>query len=251
MRAENRIHGSDQQSCSLDVLRVMITIMCPRLVFLPITRLAAWLQLSRVRRRGRRGILILRHQFAVLQRHQPRRPNLDWAGRCRGASCSRPCSAGQPTGRLGLEYTIVGGTAACRERVPGRPARRGSCGSPIPGSRGQPEDDGFDVPAGGRSAGLAAHQPGGPAAADDVAAPARDRVRGHQQPQALAPRFRYRAKQAGSRPVRPAQLRAPSLLPLQDGELVAQDQDLGSLSRLLTPAQNSNRHRRRRMSVQP
>jgi hypothetical protein len=26
VRAENRIHGSDQQSCSLDVLRVMITI---------------------------------------------------------------------------------------------------------------------------------------------------------------------------------------------------------------------------------
>jgi hypothetical protein len=47
VRAENRIHGSDQQSCSLDVLRVMITIMCPRLAFLPITRLAAWLQLSR------------------------------------------------------------------------------------------------------------------------------------------------------------------------------------------------------------
>jgi hypothetical protein len=32
------------------------------------------------------------------------------------------------------------------------------------------------------AAGLAGHGPGGPAAADDVAAPAQDRVRGNQQP---------------------------------------------------------------------
>jgi hypothetical protein len=42
---------------------------------------------------------------------------------------------------------------------------------------GQPEDQGPDVPAGGRPAGLAAHGPGGPAAADDVAVPAQDGVR--------------------------------------------------------------------------
>jgi hypothetical protein len=40
----------------------------------------------------------------------------------------------------------------------------------------------------------AARGPGGPAAADDVAVPAHDRVWGHQQPQSLAPRFRYDAE---------------------------------------------------------
>ena len=37
---------------------------------------------------------------------------------------------------------------------------------------GQPQDQGPDVPAGRRAAGLAVHGPGGPAAADDVAVPA-------------------------------------------------------------------------------
>jgi len=48
---------------------------------------------------------------------------------------------------------------------------------------GQPEDQGLDVPAGGRAAGPAALGSGGLAAADDVAVPAHDRVRGDQQPQ--------------------------------------------------------------------
>src|ERR1019366_5215518 len=38
-------------------------------------------------------------------------------------------------------------------------------------------------------------------------------------------------------PVRPVQLRAARLLPLQDRELVAQDQDLGGFPRLLAPGQ--------------
>jgi hypothetical protein len=42
---------------------------------------------------------------------------------------------------------------------------------------GQPEDQGPDGPAGRRPAGLAGHGPGGPAAAEDVAVPAQDRVR--------------------------------------------------------------------------
>src|SRR5260370_30611120 len=56
--------------------------MCLRFVFLLITRMTSWLRLS-----GREEawkiaeILILRHQLAVLQRRQPRRPNLDWADR--------------------------------------------------------------------------------------------------------------------------------------------------------------------------
>ena len=56
--------------------------MCLRFVFLLITRLAAWLRLSQHEEAWKTAeILILRHQLAVLQRRQPRRPNLDWADR--------------------------------------------------------------------------------------------------------------------------------------------------------------------------
>ena len=55
--------------------------MCLRLVFLLITRLAAWLRLSRREEAWKAAeILILRHQVAVLRR-QPRRPELNWADR--------------------------------------------------------------------------------------------------------------------------------------------------------------------------
>ena len=56
--------------------------MCLRFAFLLITRMTSWLRLSR--REGAwqtAEILILRHQFAVLQRLQPRRPRLTWADR--------------------------------------------------------------------------------------------------------------------------------------------------------------------------
>src|SRR5450759_1338068 len=56
--------------------------MCLRFVFLLITRLAAWLRLSRREETWKTTeILILRHQLAVLQRRQPRRPKLNWADR--------------------------------------------------------------------------------------------------------------------------------------------------------------------------
>jgi putative transposase len=56
--------------------------MCLRFVFLLITRLAAWRRLSRREETWKTAeILILRHQLAVLQRRQPRRPNLTWADR--------------------------------------------------------------------------------------------------------------------------------------------------------------------------
>src|SRR5450755_2824249 len=56
--------------------------MCLRFVFLLITRLAAWLRLSRHEEAWKTAeILILRHQVAVLQRRQPRRPKLTWADR--------------------------------------------------------------------------------------------------------------------------------------------------------------------------
>jgi hypothetical protein len=66
--------------------------------------------------------------------------------------------------------------------------------------------------------------------------PAHDRVRGDQQPQPLAARPRYHAEQRREQcPVCPGQLRAARLMALQDGDLVAQDQDLGGLPRILAP----------------
>src|ERR1039458_4616266 len=56
--------------------------MCLRFVFLLITRVAAGLRLSRRGEMWKTAeILILRHQLGVLQRRQPRRPNLTWADR--------------------------------------------------------------------------------------------------------------------------------------------------------------------------
>jgi putative transposase len=54
--------------------------MCLRFAFLLITRVITWPRLSR-REDARKTaeILILRHQLAVLQRHQARRPELNWA----------------------------------------------------------------------------------------------------------------------------------------------------------------------------
>ena len=56
--------------------------MCLRFVFLLITRTASWLRLSQREETWKTAeILLLRHQLAVMQRQQPRRPNLDWADR--------------------------------------------------------------------------------------------------------------------------------------------------------------------------
>jgi hypothetical protein len=63
-------------------------------------------------------------------------------------------------------------------------------------------------------------------------------VSGDQQPQPLAPRFRYHAEQGREQgAARPVQFRTARLAPLQHGELVAQDQDLGNPPRLLAPGQ--------------
>jgi putative transposase len=56
--------------------------MCLRFVFILVTQLAASLRLSRREEAWKTAeILILRHQLAVLQRRQPRRPKLNWADR--------------------------------------------------------------------------------------------------------------------------------------------------------------------------
>src|ERR1019366_2159681 len=55
--------------------------MCLRFLFLLITRLAAWLRLSRREETWKTAeILILRHLLAVLQRRQPCRPKLGVGG---------------------------------------------------------------------------------------------------------------------------------------------------------------------------
>jgi putative transposase len=56
--------------------------MCLRFVFLLITQVFGWLRLSGREDAGKTAeILILRHQVAILQRHQARRLNLTWADR--------------------------------------------------------------------------------------------------------------------------------------------------------------------------
>ncbi|HEY5361157.1 MAG TPA: hypothetical protein VIJ82_26330, partial [Streptosporangiaceae bacterium] len=68
--------------------------------------------------------------------------------------------------------------------------------------------------------------------------PAHDRVRANQQPQSLAARFGYHGEQSREQstvcPVQPQATWAP---PLQDGELMAKDQDLHGLLRTLTLGQ--------------
>jgi len=56
--------------------------MCLRFVFLLITRVAAWLRLSRREETWKTAeILLLRHQVTVLKRHQACSPKLNWADR--------------------------------------------------------------------------------------------------------------------------------------------------------------------------
>jgi transposase len=82
VRAENPVHGFDQPVCSPGRLAVMITDHVPAVRVVLIMRLAGWLRLScREETWKTAEILILRHQLAVLQRRQPRRPNLNWADR--------------------------------------------------------------------------------------------------------------------------------------------------------------------------
>jgi hypothetical protein len=100
--------------------------MCLRFVFLLTTRAVSWLRLSRREETWKTAeILILRHQLAVLQRHQPRRPNLTWADRALLATLHSVIPKAR---RQGLRLLITPGhhlALAPRRRPPplGRPAR--------------------------------------------------------------------------------------------------------------------------------
>jgi hypothetical protein len=82
VRAENPVQGCEQQSCSTGSPAVMITDHVPAVVFLLITQVSRWPRLSRRADAWKTAeILILRHQVAIMQRHQARRPKLAWADR--------------------------------------------------------------------------------------------------------------------------------------------------------------------------
>ena len=102
--------------------------MCLRFVFLLTTRAAAWLRLSRREETWKTAeILILRHQLAVLQRRQPRRPNLTWADR---ALLATLLSVIPKARRQGLRLLIAPDTILRwhRDIVRRRWAARSACG---------------------------------------------------------------------------------------------------------------------------
>ena len=82
VRAENPVQGCEQQSCGTGSPAAMITDHVPAVRFLLITHVLRWLRLSRREDAWKTAeILILRHQVAILKRHQARRPKLTWADR--------------------------------------------------------------------------------------------------------------------------------------------------------------------------
>ena len=108
--------------------------MCLRFVFLLITRAACWLRLSRREEAWQAAeILLLRHQIAVLQRRQLRRPKLNWADR---ALLATLLSVVPKTRRHGLRLLVTPDTILrwhrdivrrrwarlSRQGRPGRPA---------------------------------------------------------------------------------------------------------------------------------
>src|SRR5712675_341886 len=102
--------------------------MCLRFVFLLVTRVASWLRLSRRQETWRIAeILILCHQLAVLQRRQPRPPDLNWADR---ALLATLLSVIPKARRQGLRLLVTPDTILRwhRDLVRRRWAARSACG---------------------------------------------------------------------------------------------------------------------------
>src|SRR5450755_3913623 len=138
--------------------------MCLRFVFLLITRLTAWLRLARREEAWKIAeILILRHQLAVLQRQQPRRPELNWADRAFLATLLSVIPKARRQGlRLLVPQTrscagIATSSAAAGPPGPGeaRPAGQLPAGTSGPWSSGWP----VRTPA-GATAGFTGNWPG-------------------------------------------------------------------------------------------
>ena len=107
--------------------------MCLRFVFLLITRTACWLRLSQREEAWQAAeIVLLRHQLAVLQRQQLRRPKLNWADR---ALLATLLSVVPKTRRHGLRLLVTPDTIlrwhrdVLRRRWPAR-SMRGRTGRP-------------------------------------------------------------------------------------------------------------------------
>jgi hypothetical protein len=105
VRAENLIRGCEQQSCGVGDPAVMITDHVPA-VCVPPDHAASDVAAAVPARGGveERRILILRHQLAILQRRQPRRPNLTWADR---ALLAALLSVIPKVGRHGLRLLVT------------------------------------------------------------------------------------------------------------------------------------------------
>src|ERR1035438_1367301 len=118
--------------------------------FLLIMRVASWLRLSQREETWKAAeILILRHQFAVLRRQQPRRPNLNWADRALIATLLGVIPKAR---RHGVWLLVAPGTilrwrrdlvrrrwaARSRRRPPGRPVLPERQGTGPPAGRGEP-----------------------------------------------------------------------------------------------------------------
>jgi hypothetical protein len=113
-------------------------------------------------------ILILRHQLAILQRHQPRRPRLNWADRALLATLLGLIPKAR---RRGLRMLVTPDTilrtarssAAARPSGPcaGRPAGRPLAGTSAPWSSGWPARIPNGLP----------HDPAGQSLAGEDAAP--------------------------------------------------------------------------------
>src|SRR5439155_22904633 len=107
--------------------------MCLRFVFLLITHVTSRLRLSRREDAWKTAeILILRHQLAVQQRRQPRRPNLNWADRAMLATLLRVIPKAR---RKGLRLLVTPDTILRLHRII---IRRRWAARSMPGKTGRP-----------------------------------------------------------------------------------------------------------------
>ena len=143
MRAENPVHGSDQPSCASRRLAVLIADHVPRSFSSLITRVTAWLRLSRREEtRQTQETLILRYQLAVLQRRQsrPLGRELGGTGPARDPAWRATESAAPGLRVLVTPDTILRwhrnrtGPVHVSRRTPGRGTQVSAAGASHPGS---------------------------------------------------------------------------------------------------------------------